>query len=173
MHLSIRELEIKDIPLITDYWLLSDKDFLISMGVALDKIPSRENFTKMLTKQLSLPIKERQTYALIWEIDGNAVGHTNVNEIVENKQAKMHLHLWNATNRKKGVGVKLVQKSLPIFFDKLNLEKIICEPYAENPAPNKVLEKIGFTFIKSHVTIPGSINFEQKVNTWEICKNEL
>jgi hypothetical protein len=37
-----------------------------------------------------------------------------------------------------------------------------------NPAPNKTLEKIGFTFIKSHTCVPGYLNFEQEVNRWEM-----
>jgi len=34
----------------------------------------------------------------------------------------------------------------------------------------KVLKKIGFTFVKKHTTIPGSLNFEQEVNRWKLTK---
>ena len=41
------------------------------------------------------------------------------------------------------------QNPSPIFFRHFNLKSIKCEPNANNPAPNKVLPKIGFKFIKN------------------------
>ena len=78
----------------------------------------------------------------------------------------MHLHLWNAENRTKGFGTKLLKMTLPFFFENLHLKKLYCEPYALNPAPNKTLENIGFEFEKEYITIPGSLNFEQPVKRW-------
>jgi hypothetical protein len=43
-----------------------------------------------------------------------------------------------------------------------------CEPYADNPAPNRVLVKTGFRFIARYRTTPGVINFEQEVNRYVI-----
>lgn len=57
---------------------------------------------------------------------------------------------------------------LPWFFKNLKLKKIYCEPYALIPAPNKTLEKVGFKFVKTYVTTPGRLNFEQPVYLWEI-----
>jgi len=73
----------------------------------------------------------------------------------------MHLHLWNAASRKKGIGSQLVKMSLKYFFENLKLKRLFCEPYALNPAPNKTLEKTGFDFVKEYITIPGAFNFEQ------------
>jgi RimJ/RimL family protein N-acetyltransferase len=58
--------------------------------------------------------------------------------------------------------------TLPLFFERLQLKKLYCEPYALNSAPNKSLEKVGFEFIKEYITIPGSLNFEQPVKRWEL-----
>jgi RimJ/RimL family protein N-acetyltransferase len=60
----------------------------------------------------------------------------------------MHLHLWYPDKRIKGMGVQLVKKSLPYFFNNLHLKTLYCEPYALNPAPNKTLPKVGFEFVK-------------------------
>lgn len=171
MDLTIREIINEDINLIADYWLLSPPEFLMSMGVDLAKRPSRESFTKMLESQIQSPLIEKQTYALIWEIDGKAVGHCNVNNIDFGKSAFMHLHFWNQENRKKGMGIDFVKKSMAMFFETLELKTICCEPYALNPAPNKVLSKVGFAFVKTHVCIPGSLNFEQEVNLWKMDRN--
>lgn len=168
--IKVREIELKDIDLIADYWLESEPDFLINMGVDLNKLPTRSGLRKMLTEQINTSIKGKKSYALIWELDGNQIGHSNVNDIEYGKQATMHLHLWNSNNRKKGIGTELVRKSLPFYFERLKIEKLICEPYALNPAPNKTLEKVGFEFVKKYRTIPGSLNFEQEVNRWELTK---
>lgn len=63
--------------------------------------------------------------------------------------------------------------TLPYFFNKLQLKRLYCEPYALNPAPNKTLEKVGFTFVKEHLTIPGSLNFEQPAKLWELTYNDF
>ena len=37
-------------------------------------------------------------------------------------------------------------------------------------APNRVLEKAGFEFVKTDRTVPGPINFEQDVNCWHMSR---
>jgi ribosomal-protein-alanine N-acetyltransferase len=166
--LSVREMQPADIDAIVHYWLGSDPSFLISMGVDLNKLPSGAQLTQMLSGQLRTPIEQRRSYCIIWEIDGRPAGHCNTNPTVFGYEAYMHLHLWKAVSRKKGLGTALVKMTLPFFFENLKLRKLYCEPYALNPAPNKTLEKAGFDFVKEYVTIPGSLNFEQPVKRWEL-----
>ena len=168
LDITVREIQLKDIDLIADYWLKSNSDFLVQMGVDLNKLPTRNGLKEMLTEQINNSITDKKSYALIWELNGNQIGHSNVNGIEYGKEATMHLHLWKSTNRKKGIGTELVKKSISFYFEKLKIKKLICEPYALNPAPNKTLEKIGFEFIKKYRTIPGSLNFRQEVNRWEL-----
>ena len=172
LNIKVREIELEDVDLIADYWLKSKPDFLVKMGVDLNKLPTRKGLSHMLTKQINTPITDKKSFALIWELDGKQIGHSNVNGIEYGKQATMHLHLWKSDNRKKGIGTELVKKSLPFYFEKLEIKKLICEPYALNSAPNKTLEKIGFEFVKKYKTIPGSLNFEQEVNRWELTKEK-
>lgn len=169
-HISVREIKISDIELLADYWFNSDAKFLKEMGADKDKLPTRAQFIKMLTQQIALPLREKKSYALIWELDGKQIGHSNVNSIIYGNKANMHLHLWKADTRKRGIGTQLVKQSLHYYFKNLELNKLICEPYALNPAPNKTLEKVGFEFVKRYTTIPGTINFEQDVNRWEMTK---
>ena len=63
--------------------------------------------------------------------------------------------------------------SLSYFFKHLKLQKVVCEPYALNDAPNKTLKKAGFNFIKEYTTIPGSLNFEQPVKQWSLLNTEF
>jgi RimJ/RimL family protein N-acetyltransferase len=164
--LSVREMQTGDIDAIAQYWSGSDSSFLLGMGVDLEKLPAKDEFATMLSEQLSLPYKEKQSYCIIWQVDDQAVGHSNINKIRFGEEAYMHLHLWDAGVRRKGLGTALVKMTLPYFFENFKLKKLYCEPYALNPAPNKTLEKTGFEFIKEYITIPGSINFEQKVKQW-------
>lgn len=166
--LPVREIEQKDIDPIINYWLGSSEAHMKGMGVDLNKLPTKEEWTSMLMEQLSQPIEEKKSYAIIWLINGKPIGHCNINKINFGVDAYMHLHIWQPDIRKKGLGVKLVKMTLPYFFKKFNLKKLYCEPYALNPAPNKTLEKIGFTFVKKHRTTPGYINLEQEATLWKL-----
>jgi RimJ/RimL family protein N-acetyltransferase len=142
------------------------------MGVDLKKLPPKEDLTKALKRQISLPLDQKMSYGLIWEMNEKAIGHSNVNPVEYGSSGKMHLHLWQFGNRQKGIGFMLVKKSLPYFFENLKLKVLYCEPYALNPAPNKTLEKIGFEFVKKYATVPGSINFEQEVCQWRLTRQQ-
>lgn len=171
--LTAREIKESDIELIIQYWLTSGNDYLASLGVDLDKMPSKADWQRILASQIALPYQEKQSYCTTWELNGKPIGHSNVNKIIYGKEAFMHLHIWYADERKMGLGAAFVKKSLPFFFKNLQLEKLYCEPYAVNEAPNKTLAKAGFHFIKEYTTVPGSINFEQPVKLWEISAADL
>lgn len=167
-QLSVREIQQSDIPLLINYWLTAGDDFLRGMGADPAKMPAREEWIKMLNEQLQTGYPEKKSYALIWLVDGRPVGHSNVNKIIFGQEAYMHLHLWDASLRGTGYGVAFVKMGIPYFFKNLQLKKLYCEPYAHNAAPNKTLPKAGFKFVKSYVTVPGFLNFEQEVNLWEM-----
>ena len=171
--LSVRELTESDIPFLINYRLSADADFLAGMGADIAKLPARQDWEKMLAKQLTQSYKEKESYCIIWLSNNEPVGHSNVNKIKFGEEAYMHLHLWKADKRQKGIGARFVKMTLPYFFDNLLLKKLYCEPYALNPAPNKTVEKIGFTFIKEHISVPGSLNFEQLTKLWELSYDDF
>lgn len=166
----VQELDEKDIEPLTNYWLNSAPDYMRGMGVDLAKMPSREQWQQMLGTQISQDYPEKQSYGLIWLLDGQPIGHSNVNKIVFGEEAYMHLHIWYPEYRKGGHGPAFLEMAIPLFFENLRLKRLYCEPYALNPAPNRTLPKLGFTFVKSYVTTPGWINFEQEVNLWVLEK---
>jgi RimJ/RimL family protein N-acetyltransferase len=168
--LSIRKLQHKDIEPLCNYWFNASEQHLLGMGVDIKKLPSREVFILMLNEQLNTPIEQKKAYCIIWQNEGKAIGHSNTNPTKYGEEATMHLHLWESGTRKKGMGAELLKMTLKRFFEDLKLKKLCCEPYALNPAPNKTLEKAGFTFIKEYITIPGSLNFEQPVRRWELTR---
>jgi RimJ/RimL family protein N-acetyltransferase len=171
--LSVREIEPADIEVLTQYWLSADPLFLSGMGVDVDKVPTRSQWIQMLSEQIKAPLEEKQSYCIIWQLDGRSIGHSNARPIVFGEEAYMHLHLWDQPVRKKGLGEELVKMTLPYFFQNLQLKKLYCEPYALNPAPNRTLQKVGFDFVKEYTTIPGPMNFEQPVKRWELSYDKF
>lgn len=157
-----------DVALIVAYWQESDPAYLRGMGVDTTKVPTGEQMTAMISEQLDQPYEQKKAYSIIWEIDGQPAGHCNVNKIIFGQEAYMHLHLWQSGTRQKGAGTSLVKMTVPFFFENLQLKTLYCEPYALNPAPNKTLEKVGFGFVKEHITFPGAFNFEQPANLWQL-----
>ena len=165
-ELTVRELTEADIPPLTEYWLTASDEFLTGMGVDLSKMPAREQWHTMLNQQLQQAYTEKQSYGIIWLLDGIPIGHSNVNKIVFGEEAYMHLHIWDAVVRKMGFGTAFIKLTIPYFFKNLELKRLYCEPYALNPAPNRTLEKAGFQFLREYITIPGWLNFEQPVKLW-------
>jgi hypothetical protein len=64
----------------------------------------------------------------------------------------------------------LVRQSADIYFEALRIEELYCEPYAFNIAPNRTLQKAGFSYVMTHETVPGPLNFHQPVNRWVLRK---
>ena len=171
--LSVRELQNEDIPSIIDYWTKHDAAFYESMGVDVNKLPQPEQLSAMLSAQISTPVEDKKAYCIIWLCNGQAIGHCNLNPVRFGEEAHMHLHMWQVDTRNKGMGTTLLKLTLPYFFNKLKLEKLYCQPYALNDAPNKTLQRVGFKFEKEYVTTPGSLNFEQPVKRWFLTKESF
>lgn len=165
-NFSIRDIEKNDFEKIVDYFLKADKNFLEGMGVDTTKLPRREEWLKVLSDDFKNPLKNKKFFFVIWLLDKMPVGHSNINKIVFGEEAYMHLHLWHAGARQKGIGLEFIKMTLPWYFDRFKLKKLYCEPYAFNPAPNKIMQKLGFDFIKQYETVPGWINLHQLVNMW-------
>jgi|SaaInl59LU_5_DNA_1037362.scaffolds.fasta_scaffold09239_3 RimJ/RimL family protein N-acetyltransferase len=173
MKLSVREIKANDIEKIVDYFVLADSEFLIGMGADKSKLPQREEWIKKLESEYGKPYKTKEFYYIIWLLDNKEIGHSNINHIDFGKSATMHLHLWNNDKRKSGLGLDFLRLTISYYFRNFGLEKLICEPYSKNIAPNRVLRKLGFEFVRTYDTKPGWINFYQTVNRYELKKEQL
>lgn len=171
--LSVKQLEVSDFENIVDYFLKCSDDFLLSMGVDVSKLPSREAWLNILASDFYQPAEKKSFYYIIWLMNNEPIGHSNINKIVFGEEAYMHLHLWQKNIRQKGLGLDLLKLTLPYYFQTFKLKTLYCEPSAANAAPNKTLEKLGFDFIKSYDTIPGWINTYQTVNRWCLTEEKF
>ena len=172
-QITVREMIKSDIPLILDYWYSASPVYLEGMGADSKKFPLRKDFESRLNSQLDLNYNEKKAYVMICLFGNEQIGHTNINKINFGMDAFMHLHLWDVGKRKKGIGTKFLKLAIPFFFENIELQTLFCEPYALNPAPNKILPKLGFDYVKRYTTIPGSINFEQEVCQYKMTKDQF
>jgi len=173
MKLKVREMQESDIEKIVDYFVDADSEFLKAMGADKNKLPARAQWIKKLMVEFGKIYSKKEFYYVIWLLDDKPIGHSNINNIEFGKSATMHLHLWKTDKRKNGLGFEFLKRSIPFYFEHFKLEYLVCEPYSENIAPNKVLKKTGFELIRTYDTIPGWINFHQTVNRYELRKEQL
>jgi RimJ/RimL family protein N-acetyltransferase len=155
-----------DYELMIDYFLNAGQGFLKGMGVDPGKLPERAAWIEAALLDHDRPAHEKERSYLKWIYDGAPVGHSSINRIQVGEQAFIHLHLWIRDLRRAGLGTQFFRASASEFMRMHGFKRLYCEPYAENPAPNRVLSKAGFRFIKRYRTIPGPINFEQEVNQY-------
>jgi len=171
MSYSVREMHIGDATSIVNYFWNTDADILYLMGADPNKFPPKEEWEKLIINQLELPYDQKEFYYIIWLLDDLPIGHSSINKINFGESAYMHLHVWDISKRKSGLGYEFLKLSIPIYFEKFNLKQLICEPNTKNIAPNQTLKKVGFEFIKEYDTVPGWINYYQTVNRYILTKN--
>ena len=166
--IQIREFESKDdYARMVDYFLQSTPAFLNGMGIEPSKLPKRDEWLEAVWADHHRPYGQRDRIYLAWIYRGDPVGHSSINKMVWEKEASIHLHLWRPELRRQGVGAEFFAQSTNYFMRHFGFPLIYCEPYAENPAPNRVLSKLGFKFVRRYRTIPSTGCFEQDVNRYE------
>jgi len=173
MKLIVREMQFNEVEHVVDYFLSSSDDFLLAMGADPKKLPSKNEWLEKLKDEFTANYNSKTYYYLIWLLNGKGVGHSNINHIKYGDSATMHLHLWDEANRKDGLGLKFLQKSIPFYFRHFKLKTLVCEPRTENLGPNKTLQKLGFTFVRSYETTPGPINILQNISRYELKESDL
>lgn len=166
MRYDFREMRLDETKAMIRYFLKADRAFLRGMGIDPNKLPAESTWFELLRQDFALPLQQKHFYYLVWEDDGVTLGHCNINKIAFGDAAYLHLHIWNANNRRLGCATHLLKPSIVHFFERFELRELFCEPYASNPAPNKTLPKVGFRLVKTYQTTPGWINFHQPVNRW-------
>ena len=149
VNLSIRPLAAGDLARFINYWQGLSPIEMERMGVAVERMPSANQMRENLEPMLSLPDNNTHSSVLAWCLDGEAVGHSSLKDIVPGESGNIHLHLWRTDLRGKGYGPRLFCLAALDFYDRFQLKRMLCEPKADNPAPNRLLQKIGFPLIST------------------------
>ena len=166
MTLTVREMKESEIDVVIDYFVRSTPEHLEILGVDPTRLPAPESWRERFRREHVQPIKQRAWIVVIWLQDEQPVGFSSCDKIVYGEQANMHLHVIDPERRNRGYGVECVRHSVDIYYEQLKLKRLFCEPNAFNVAPNRTLQKAGFKYLKTHMTVPGPFNFHQAVTRW-------
>jgi RimJ/RimL family protein N-acetyltransferase len=168
MTLTVREMTFAETGIIIDYLHGSTPEYLEMLGVDPTRLPTRESWRERCARECALPVEERNAFWVIWLSDDRAIGFSTSDKIIYGDRANMHLHVTEPDLRNQGIGVECVRRSVDIYFERLTLKRLFCEPNAFNVAPNRTLQKAGFKYLKTHMTVPSPLNFHQAVTRWVI-----
>lgn len=164
--LAAREMTLDEADVVIDYFHGASHEFLKSLGVSPERLPGRDEWRAFYRTEYGRPIERRRAILVLWELDGKPIGFSTADKIIFGEHAYMHLHILRPDRRRSGYGTLFVKETAKIYFDMLNIQRLYCEPYARNEAPNRTLRKAGFQYIKTYETTPGPLNFRQLVNRW-------
>ena len=166
MTLTVREMMSSEVNIIIQYFQDSTPEHLETLGVDPSRLPPAQGWRERLQRECTLPIEQRAMMLVIWLSDDQPVGFSTSDKIRYGEQANMHLHVTEPERRHQGTGVECVRRSADIYFERLKLKRLFCEPNAFNMPPNRTLQKAGFKYLKTHMTVPGPLNFHQAVTRW-------
>ncbi len=166
MTLIVREMVNSEVDVVINYFLGSTPEYLDMLGVDPSRLPPPESWRERLQRESVRPIERRGWMVLIWLSDDQPIGFSSSDKITYGEQAHMHLHVTDPERRNRGIGAECVRRSADNYFERLNLKRLFCEPNAFNVAPNRALQKAGFKYLKTHMTVPGPLNYHQAVTRW-------
>jgi RimJ/RimL family protein N-acetyltransferase len=168
MTLTVREMTASETGIIIDYFQNATPEFLETLGVDPTRFPPENFWRERMLGQIDLPVERRAAVLAVWLSDGRPVGFSTADTIRFGEQANMHLHVTETERRNTGIGAACVHLTVDLYFERLKLKRLFCEPYAFNAAPNRTLQKAGFKYLKTYMTVPGPLNFHQAVNRWVV-----
>lgn len=170
MNISVREMQLDEVEVVINYFHGATPEHLELLGVDPTRLPSKAQWKHLYEYDYSQPRERRKSLLVLWQADGKNIGFSSVDKIKFGEEAYMHLHVFEPQSRKAGYGAMCVRQSVAIYFQSLELKRLLCEPNAFNVAPNRTLQKAGFRYVKTHMTVPGPLNFHQAVTQWAMEK---
>ena len=166
--LTVRPLACEDFDGFIAYFMGASQADAERMGLAIDKVPSPAQLRSDLEAMLATPLDRLGSFVLAWCIDDKTIGHSSLKDIVPGEFGSIHLHMWRADLRGKGYGPLLFCLSALDFYQRFDLKRIICEPKADNPLANRMLQRIGFPLVLTHVAAGSELAFVCELNRYEI-----
>jgi RimJ/RimL family protein N-acetyltransferase len=164
---------LEEVGLVIDYFHGATPEHLEKMGVDPTRLPGRSDWRARYVAEYGKPIPDRSVLLVIWELDEKPVGFSTSEKIVYGQRAHMHLHIVDPQLRGSGVGSAALPETIELYFSALKLKRLFCEPNAFNVAPNRALQRVGFRYVKTYMTVPGPLNYHQAVSRWVFEEHQL
>src|SRR6266699_198116 len=124
MDLSVRPLAAEDFDGFINYWLGLSKAEIERLGIAIDRLPSAARMRCDLEAMLVAPDDGVRSFVLAWCINGEAIGHSSLKDIVPGDFGSIHLHMWRSDLRGKGHGPYLFCLAAVEFYKRFKLKRI-------------------------------------------------
>lgn len=170
MELTVRPLSATDFDGFINYWRGLSRREIETMGVAIGRMPSATRMRSDLKRMLTARDNNLRAFVLAWCVNGEAIGHSSLKDIVRGDSGSIHLHMWRADLRGKGHGSHLFCLAVVDFYKRFKLRRMICEPKADNLAANRLLRRIGFPFIFTRVGKSSELSAVCKLNRYDIVR---
>jgi RimJ/RimL family protein N-acetyltransferase len=167
MQLSVRPLIAQDLDDFIAYWMNLSQPEIQRMGVAIERVPS----PAQMRTELEAAIAKGACPILVWCANGMAIGHSSLKDVRPGEFGSIHLHMWRSDFRGKGYGPRLFCLAAIEFYDRFSLKEIISEPKADNPMPNRMLQKIGFPLVLTRVGRSSELSTICDLNRYHIRRD--
>ena len=168
---SIRPLATEDLDGFIAYFTRPSKADAERMGLDTNRVPSAVQLRSDLNAMIDASPDRLSSFVHAWCIDGTSIGHCSLKDIVPGEFGSMHLHMWRTDLRGKGYGPRLFCLSALDFYQRFKLKRIVCEPKADNPMANRMLKKVGFPLILTHVAASSEISVVCELNRYDILRD--
>lgn len=170
-RLTVRPLASEDFDGFIAYFTRATKVDAERMGLAIDRVPSATQLRSDLEMMIATPVDRLPSFVLAWCVDCQTIGHSSLKNIVPGESGSIHLHMWRADLRGRGYGPRLFCLSALDFYERFNLKRMICEPKADNPMVNRMLQKLGFPLVLTHVAAGSELSVVCELNRYEILRD--
>jgi RimJ/RimL family protein N-acetyltransferase len=170
-RLTVRPLASEDFDGFIAYFTRAFKADAERMGLAIDRVPPAAQMRSDLEGMIASPVDRLRSFVLAWCLDGKTIGHSSLKDIVPGDVGSIHLHMWRGDLRGRGYGPRLFCLSALDFYERFNLRRIICEPKADNPMANRMLKKVGFPLLLTHVAAGSELSVVCELNRYEILRD--
>src|SRR5262245_11046297 len=127
LDVSVRDMEISDLPKVLDYWFRSPPGFVEAMGVDWAKMPAEAQMKDHLSRRLMVnqQLPKSKLNALTISAAGRAIGFHTLVPVTEGECGVFHAHIWDSEIRRQGVAYQSYPLACLLFFERFNLQKIL------------------------------------------------
>lgn len=168
---SVRDIQLGDIPFMMKYWYESPPGFIESLGVDPTKMGPREQFEEFMRGRCALPDSQRTGLVILY--NGEPVGQHSINPLVEGDHGVFHAHIWSQKHRGLGIGLESYVLASKVFMDRFNLKRILYKTPKQNTASIRVKEKLRMRCLGEEEIGHGLVKAGTIAKVFEITREEL